>query len=194
MDHPEYSHKKELFSLYLKEDWSEDGHTFKGVDLSYYTTSTNADDIWELNRLFLLGKVAGVVRWNHKELVDAANKVAPTFKEEYEAAYQLQNMISTAIGDTDVRIKKLIKERIEFDLKNEGVKFEGIAYIDLKHNYTARINSIKLIDFSPSGKKATAVFTWVHGGQEGREEGINVGRVTDQVLEYINIIQKELVD
>jgi hypothetical protein len=56
MDHPEYSHKKELFSLYLKEDWSEDGHTFKGVDLSYYTTSTNADDIWELNRLFLLGE------------------------------------------------------------------------------------------------------------------------------------------
>jgi len=184
MDHPEYSHKKELFSLYLKEDWSEDGHTFKAVDLSYYTTSTNADDVWELNRLFLLGKVAGVVRWNHKDLVDAANKVAPTFKEEYEAAYQLQNMISKAISDIDVRIKELTKERVLFELNTNGVVFTKGVQVQLKYNYTPTIVSIRLTDFSKSGKKATAVFIFAHGGLLRKEENCNVESIVEQVAHY----------
>jgi hypothetical protein len=44
MDHPDYSYKKELFNIYLRENWNFDGtenkKSFDGVDLSYYTTST----------------------------------------------------------------------------------------------------------------------------------------------------------
>lgn len=185
MDHPEYSYKKELFSLYLRENWHEDGRAFKAVDLSYYSTSTNADDVWELNRLFLLGKVAGVVRWNHKEIVDAANKVAPTFKEEYEVAYQLQNMISKAISDIDVRIKQLTKERVEFDLKNNGVKFSKKLCIDFKYNYSANVQALKLVNISKSGKTCDVAFNYAEGdGYKYTERKCNVEKIVDQVAHY----------
>ena len=184
MAHPDYSYLKELFNLYLREDWNEDGPAFKGVDLSYYTTSTKGDDLWELERLFLLGKLAGVVRWNQDEIVDAANKAVAGFKEEYRVAYQLQNMIKTAIGDIDVRVRQLIKQKVEFDLKNDRVEFTKGVEVQLKYNYTPRILSIKLIDFSKSGKKATAVFLFAHGGSISREENCSVESIVEQVAHY----------
>ena len=197
MDHPEYSYKKELFNLYLRENWnfSDEGdkRAFNGVDLSYYTTQTKGDDLWELNRLFLLGKLAGVVRWNQDEIVDAANQAIAGFKEEYRVAYQLQNMISTAIKDIDVRIRQLIKERVEFDLKNDRVEFTKAVEVQLKYNYTPRILSIKLIDFSKSGKKATAVFEFAHGSHSSREENCNVQNIVDQVAHYYPNFAKDIV-
>ena len=184
MAHPDYSYLKELFNLYLREDWNEDGPAFKGVDLSYYTTSTKGDDLWELERLFLLGKLAGVVRWKQDEIVDAANKAVAGFKEEYRVAYQLQNMIKTAIGDIDVRVRQLIKQKVEFDLKNDRVEFTKGVEVQLKYNYTPRIISIKLIDFSKSGKKATAVFLFAHGGSISREENCSVESIVEQVAHY----------
>jgi hypothetical protein len=184
MDHPEYSYKKELFNLYLREDWNEDGPAFKGVDLSYYTTSTKGDDLWELNRLFLLGKLAGVVRWNQDEIVDSANKAVASFKEEYRVAHQLQNMISTAISDIDVRIKQLIKERVEFDLKNDGVEFTKGLEVQMKYNYTPTVTSVKLIDFSKSGKKATAVFEFAYGSHTSTEYNVSVESIVEQVAHY----------
>ena len=188
MDHPEYSYKKELFNLYLRENWnfSDEGdkRAFNGVDLSYYTTQTKGDDLWELNRLFLLGKLAGVVRWNQDEIVDAANKVIAGFKEEYKVVYQLQNMINTAINDIDIRIRQLIKERVEFDLKNDGVVFTKRVGIQLKYNYSPTVESIRLIDFSKSGKKATAVFIFAHGGSVSREENCSVESIVEQGAYY----------
>ena len=184
MAHPEYSYLKELFNLYLREDWNEDGPAYKGVDLSYYTTSTKGDDLWELERLFLLGKLAGVVRWKQGEIVDAANKAVAGFEDEYRVAHQLQNMISTAINDIDITIRHLIKERVEFNLKNDGVEFTKAVEVQLKYNYTPRILSIKLIDFSKSGKKATAVFKFGHGGHTSREENCSVESIVDQVAHY----------
>lgn len=179
----ERGYNKEIFSLYLKEDWSGD-RSFKGVDLSYYSTSTKGEDTWELERLFLLGKVAGIVRWKQDEIVDTANKVMPAFKEEYEVAFQLQNLINTAISDIDVRIKQLIRERVEFDLKNDRVEFTEGRSIELKRNYTPRVLSIKLIDFSKSGKTATVVFQFAHGEHTGREENCSVEKIIEQVAHY----------
>ena len=183
LDHPEYSYKKELFNLYLREDWNEDGPAFKGVDLSYYTTSTKGDDLWELERLFLLGKLAGVVRWNQDEIVDAANKAVAGFKEEYRVAYQLQNMISTAIGDIDVRIRQLTKERVEFELKGDGIVFSERVEIDLKYNYTPRVQFIKLENISKSGKTATVVYM-TSDGYQTKEENCNIEKIVDQVAHY----------
>ena len=181
---PERGYNKEIFSLYLKEDWNEDGPAFKGVDLSYYTTSTSGVDAWELKRLRMLGDLAEIVLKKQDEIVDAANKVVAGFKEEYRVAYQLQNMISTAIGDIDVRIRQLIKERVEFDLKNDRVEFTEGRNIDLKYNYSPRVISIKLIDFSKSGKKATAVFQFAHGVSTSREENCSVEKIVEQVAYY----------
>jgi hypothetical protein len=56
------------------------------------------------------------------------------------------------------------------DLKNDGVEFEKGKNIQLKFNYSPSIKAIKLTDFSKSGKKATAVFTFAHGDHTSREE------------------------
>ena len=190
MNHPDYSYKKELFNLYLRENWnfSEEGEgrkTFNGVDLSYYTTTTKGGDLWELNRLFLLGKVAGVVRWNQDEIVDAANKVIASFKEEYKVAYQLQNMISTAINDIDVRIKKLIRERVEFDLKNDRVEFTKKVCIDFKYNYSGNIQVLKLSNISKSGKTADVVFKYNEDDERTfTENNCNVETIVNQVAHY----------
>ena len=188
-DHPDYSYKKELFNLYLRENWSDDlVKSFKGIDLSYYTTSTKGDDSWELKRLQLLGVIAEIILNHQERMLLRVNNVVIPFKEEFSRVFDQMSLVNQAIGDLDIKIFSFKKEKIEFDLKNEKIEFKETAYIDLKYNYTPRVKSIKLIDFSPSGKKATAIFTWAHGGQEGREEGVNVGKVIDQVVEYSNII------
>ena len=179
---PERGYNKEIFSLYLKEDWSGD-KSFKGVNLSYYTTSTNADNVWELKRLRLLGKLAEVVEDNQFSILHAANKVKPTFKEEYEVAYQLQNMISTAINDIDVRIRQLTKERVEFELKADGIVFSERVEIDLKYNYTPRVQFIKLENISKSGKTATVVYM-TSDGYQTKEENCNIEKIVDQVAHY----------
>jgi hypothetical protein len=78
----------------------------------------------------------------------------------------------------------LIKERVEFDLKNDRVEFTKGVEVQLKYNYTPRIISIKLVDFSKSGKKATAVFMFAHGGSISREENCSVESIVEQVAHY----------
>lgn len=181
---PQRGYNKEIFSLYLKENYFGEGDRYSAVDLSYYTTSTSGVDEWELKRLQLLGKLAEVVKDNQFSILHAANKVIPTFKEEYQVAFQLQNMISTAIGDIDVRIRQLTKERVEFDLKGEGIEFTKGVGIQLKYNYSPTVKSIKLIDFSKSGKKATVVFQFAHGSHTSREENCSVESIVEQVAHY----------
>ena len=61
MDHPDYTYRKELFNLYLRETYLGEGVKYNGVDVSYYTTSTKGENIWELKRLRLLGDVADIL-------------------------------------------------------------------------------------------------------------------------------------
>lgn len=180
---PQRGYNKEIFSLYLKENYLGEGDRYSAVDLSYYTTSTSGVDEWELKRLQLLGKLAEVIKDNQFSILHAANKVIPAFKEEYEVAYQLQNMISTAINDIDIRIRQLIKQKVEFELIRRITFTKGVE-VQLKYNYTPRILSIKLIDFSKSRKRATAVFLFAHGGSISREENCSVESIVDQVAHY----------
>ena len=186
MAHPEVSYLRELFNLYLRENWNfdEKKQSFNGVDLSYYTTSTKGIDTWELKRLQLLGVVAEIVL-NHQErmLLRVNNAVLP-FKEEYDRVYAQMNLISKATKELNEKITAVKKEEIEFNLKNGGVEFDRGVNIQLKYNYTPRILSIKLIDFSKSGKKATAVFLFAHGGSISIEENCSVESIVEQVAHY----------
>jgi len=195
MAHPEYSYKKELFTLYLRDNWNEEGRAFKGIDLSYYTTSTKGVDAWELKRLQMLGKIAEVVYEKHDEIVAAANAAVLPFKEEYDQVYNQMNLINQAIRELDVKITAVKKERIEFDLKNGGVEFDRGVNIQLKFNYTPYVKSVKLIDLSKSGKKGTVVFEFGHGGGGSREENCNVNSIVDQVLGFTkDIVQPVLAE
>ena len=182
MDHPECTYKKELFTLYLRESRDDnDTISFKGIDLSYYTTSTKGDNSWELRRLRMLGILAEILVYHQQEIVDAANAAANTFKAEYKEVYAEMSEIGKELRAVEELIKVVEKEKIELDLKNEGVEFEKGKNIQLKFNYSPNVKSIKLVDLSKSGKKATAVFTFAHGDHTSREENCNVSSIIDQV-------------
>ena len=183
MNHPEVKYKKELFNLYLREDYDFENSkkSYKGLDLSYYTTSTRGIDLWELKRLEMLGKIAGVVYEKHDEIVDAANAAVLPFKAEFEAVYKELQDVGSEIRGVENLITYLEKEKIEWDLKGQGVDFERGRQIQLKFNYSPTVVSIRLTDISKSGKTGTAVFKWAHGGNASQEEKVNVSSIIDQV-------------
>jgi len=183
MDHPEVNYKKELFSLYLREDWDFEvtKKSFSGIDLSYYTTSTKGVDEWELKRLQLLGKLAEIVNEFQQKMIYVVNEAVIPFKEEYKSVYDQMGLVGKAIREVDELIKVVKKERIAFDLKNGGVEFDKAFEVQMKFNYSPRIVSLKLIDISKSGKKATAIFEW-EKGRESREENVSVESIVNQAL------------
>jgi len=195
MAHPDYSYKKELFNIYLRENWNDElEKSFNGVDLSYYTTSTKGVDSWELKRLQLLGVVAEIVLNHQERMLLRVNNVVLPFKEEFSRVYDQMNLIGKAIRELDVKITAVKKERIEFDLKSEGITFGVGCNIQLKFNYSPYIKSIKLVELSKSGKKGTAVFEF-QSGHSSREENCNVNSIIDQVLGFAkNIIQPVLAE
>ena len=192
MAHPEVKYKKELFNLYLREDYDFENSkkSYKGLDLSYYTTSTRGIDLWELKRLEMLGKIAGVVYEKHDEIVDAANAAVLPFKAEFEAVYKEMQEIGKEIRTVEVQIATIKKEQISNDLLNEGVKFDKGVNIQLKHNYTPYITDIKLTNISKSGKTATAVFTFFRGTTTSSEENVRINDIIDQVLGFNKSIVK----
>jgi hypothetical protein len=195
MAYPDVAYKKELFTLYLRDNWSEDGRAFRGIDLSYYTTQTSGDNSWELRRLQMLGKLAEVVEDQQGILVDAANAAAASFKEEYKEVSAQMSEIGKELSGVQQLIAFVEKEKIELDLKEEGVQFERGKNIQLKFNYSPNVINIKLVDFSKSGKKATAVFTFAYGGHTSREENVNVSSIIDQVYGLRdNIVQHTLAE
>ena len=195
MAHPDYSYKKELFNLYLRENWGDDlVKSFKGIDLGYYSTSTKGDDSWELKRLQLLGVIAEIILNHQERMLLRVNNVVIPFKEEYGRVFDQMNLVGKAIRELDVKISAIKKDQIEFDLKSEGITFGVGCNIQLKFNYTPYIKSIKLIDLSKSGKKGTAVFEFT-SGHSSREENCNVSSIVDQVLGFAkNITQSVLAE
>lgn len=185
----EGTYSKEMFNLYLKENYfRENEPPYRDVELSYYTTSTNSE--WELQRLINLGKVAEVLSKFKEQIVTDANalRISHIEKLEKENYWKDVHDINKQIED----LKKVIKEQqinsIKEDLFKGGIQFSKGAYIRLKFSYEPCVKSIKLIDLNRSGKKATAVFTFMHGEHTSREENVDVTKVTEQVLGYSNII------
>ena len=184
-DHPEYTYKKELFSLYLRENYNFDGEenkkSFNGVDLSYYTTSTKGVDAWELRRLRMLGELAEIVLNDQDKMLDAVNNAVIPFKAEFAEVFKEMQEVGSEIRGVENLIRIVLKEQIEKDLKGEGVTFAKGRNIGLKWNYSPNVINIKLVDLSKSGKKGTAVFTFAHGSHTSREENVNVSSIIDQV-------------
>lgn len=192
----EGTYDKELFNLYLKENYfGEKELPYKGVEISYYTTSTNSE--WEIERLVNLGKVAEAFSKFKDQIVNDANNLRIIYRDKLEAGNYWRDSydIEKQIQD----IKKVIREQevnsIKEQLFKDGVSFSKGAYMRFKFNYEPCIKSIKLIDLNRSGKKATAVFTFAQGDHISREENVDVVKVTEQVLGNRNlIIQPEAVE
>ena len=185
MAHPDCSYKKELFNIYLRENYASSiidiEKSFTGVDLSYYTTSTKGVDSWELKRLQLLGFVAGIIYEDGDKMVNAVNQAVIPFKAEFTKVFEEFTKVFEELQEVEELIRVVEKEKIQLDLKDEGVNFEKRRNIQLKYNYSPNVVWIKLTDVSKSGKKGTAVFKWALGGATSREENINVSSIIDQV-------------
>jgi hypothetical protein len=182
----EGTYEKELFCIYLSENYfSREGREqmYRGCELSYYTTSTNSD--FELERLENLGRVASLLRNFHEEIVNKANELGRIYEAEVsmEKFFERESEVVKQVKAFRDEISTLKKEESKKALfSEEGLSFEKEAYIRLKFNYTARVNKLKLIDVSKSGKKATAVFTFAQGGHTSREENVDVAKIIEQVI------------
>jgi hypothetical protein len=147
MDHPDYTYRKELFTLYLRERYFEEGQRYDGVDLSYYTTSTKGENEWELKRLRILGEAADVVLKCQHDIIDIANNVSNSFKEEFSRSFSQTNLINKSIGELTDRINVLKSEAILIKLSSEeGVIFDTPQNIELKRTYCPRLNKIRIIE------------------------------------------------
>ena len=180
----EGSYEKELFSIYLRETYfsrEKREEMFRGCELSYYTTSTNSD--WELERLTNLGRVAQVLKDSKDEIITLANELAKIYDAEVEMEkfYERESLTEKQISEIRSEIIEIQKVESKTKLFNEGIEFEKPIIITLKSNYSPRVVSLKLIEVSKSGKKATAVFEW-EKGRESREEGVNVEKIIYQVI------------
>jgi hypothetical protein len=178
--------EKEIFQIYLRENYmmkERSENAYRGIDLSYYTTSTNSD--FELQRLENLGRVAMLVRNFKDEILRQANELAKIYDAELamEKFFERESEVEKQIKAFRDEISTLKKEESKKALfSEEGLSFEKEAYIQLKFNYTARVNKLKLIEVSKSGKKATAVFTYAHGDHTSREENVDVEKIIGQVI------------
>jgi hypothetical protein len=182
-DHPDYNYKKELFSIYLRERYSEEGKKYNGVDLSYYTTSTKGENTWELKRLQLLGRVAEILEDQQGIIVDTANEVASKFKEEFSEVYGKMNVVGNSIRDLNNQIREIQKQIKKIELfSEEGLVFEKPINVQFKAGFSPRISNLKLTEIAKSGKTATAVFTFSHGDYVSREERVSIEKVVSQVI------------
>ena len=187
MAHPNYSYKKELFNLYLREDYDFENSkiSYTGIDLSYYTTSTKGVDAWELKRLQMLGKIAEVIYEKHDEIVDATNAAVFPFKAEYAEVFKEMNLINKGIRELDDKINVLKSEAILTKLSSEeGVIFDVPKNIELKRTYCPKLNRIRIIEVK--GKTCTVEIE-IGSGYKTTESRVSIVSLVDQV-KYYNIL------
>lgn len=74
----------------------------------------------------------------------------------------------------------------------EGIVFDQHVYIEFKRNYSIKVKSLKMIDFSKSGKTCTVIYS-TRDGFQTREENCNVENILNQVVYfYKDIVQEEV--
>ena len=180
----ENDYLKEIFQIYLRGNYSMERELpYKGIDLSYYTTSTNSK--FELIRLENLGKVASVIRKMSDEILQKVNTLAIEFNNEikekgfYKQTSELENQISALRS----QIREIEKEEVKAKVfSEEGLTFEKARSVQMKFNFTPRIKNIKLVDMNVKGTRAKAVFTFAHGEHTSYEENVNVQKILEQVI------------
>jgi hypothetical protein len=178
--------ENEIFQIYLRENYmikERNENAYRGIVLSYYSTSTNSD--FELERLYNLGRVAKIVKHSKQEILDQANELAKIYDAELamEKFFERESEVGKQIKILRDEIRAIQKEEKKVALfSEEGLSFEKESYIQLKANYTVRVKNIKLIEIAKSGKTATAVFTYFHGDHVSREERVSIEKVISQVI------------
>ena len=180
----ERNYLKDIFQIYLRENYTRERELpYKGIELSYYSTSTNSE--FELIRLENLGRVATVVKGMSNEILEKVNVLAVEFNNEikekgfYKQTSELEGQISTLRSQIrEIKIEEA-KSKV---FSEEGLSLEKARSVQMKFNFTPNIKNIKLVDVNAKGTRAKAVFTFSHGDYVSSEENVDVTKILEQVL------------
>ena len=182
MSHPNLNYDKELFSLYLRDNWDFDdkGKKFKGLDLSYYTTSTKGVDKWELNRLQLLGKAAEIVLNHQDRILDRVNHTASLFKEEYNNVFTQMQEVQKEIGEVKTQIQDIKSAQLLTELLNTGVSFDEDVYVELKRSdkRPSRFSWIKVTEV----KGKTCTVSMKNESYTHSEDRVNLEKLVSRLV------------
>lgn len=174
---------KDIFNINFNQYYSfeENKPKYKDIYLSYYTTW--ADNEFEYKRLENLGKVAVIMRNLKDQILNSINNIGKIYDNKISEGkyYQRTQELEKQIIGINSEIKNIQKEENKNKLFNEGLTFKSGLYVRLKGNFEPRINYLKLINISKSGKKADAEYSHFNGNTF-IEEGVNVERIISQVI------------
>lgn len=177
---------KEMFTISFYEGYMEE----RKLQLSYYSTSSQSD--FEIERLISLGKVARILRDNREHILKDIIEAINSDLERGNQLYRIQDAYEKEKRSYQKANDERRKTEIELSLRGEGVTFNKDAYIELKRNYTVRVNSIKIAEVSKSGKTCTVVFEFAHG-HTSIKENCNTEKIISQVNSYSKNIVQELL-
>lgn len=184
MAHPDRGYIKELFSVYLKQSWSDNTH-YSGLDLSYYTTSVSGEDKWELKRLQILGEVAGIIHEHGDIILGRINSACNGLRAEYEELYEEMHLLHQEKSEVQNAAHAERRAKVLAQLCVGGVEFTESAYIKLKHNYTARVTWLAI---TLQGKKSCIVeFKYPDHDKIYQEERVDLESLLTQVIAQQNI-------
>jgi len=167
---------KKLFSIYFYSRYKEDTR----LELSYYTTNTQSE--FELDRLIHLGKVARIIKTRSEIILKEIADVRKSNQERESELYSIQDGYEKEKRAYQKANDERRKLEIELSLK-EGIVFDQYVYIEFKRSYAIKVKSLKMIDFSKSGKTCTMIYT-TRDGFHTREENCNVENILNQAVYF----------
>lgn len=185
MFNEEAKYEKEIFSLYFYERYNNPTK----LELSYYSSSTNSD--FELDRLIKLGSFAKVIKQDSERILNEIVAVQSKYKNRSNELYEIKDGYEKQKRAYQKANDQARKAKIELAFRENGIIFDKSVNIQIKSNYTPRIDSIKLTEVSKSGKTGTIVYHLAHGGSIHTEDKVNVERILDQIFFYHKDIVKE---
>lgn len=180
--------EQEIFSLYFYERYNNPTK----LELSYYSSSSTQSD-FELDRLIKLGSFAKVIKDDKERILNEIQSVQSKYKNRSNELYQIKDGYNKQKRAYQQANDQARKAEIELALNNSGIVFSKGVNIQIKSNYTPRIDSIKLTEVSKSGKTGTIVYHLAHGGSIHTEEKVNVERILDQIFFYHKDIVQDVV-
>lgn len=184
---------KELFNIYFDRSWSS--RQVQDLQLNYYTRIVGSKDAFELKRLSLLGFAADVVAYSTQEIITKLNQASATFDQQADKLYEELGELTKSQRSLESAMQRQDKEQLLQNLLSEGITFNEDKYIRLKHNYTARMSSVRISNFSKTGKRCSIKFSTSNRDYIAGEDNMNVQELIDRLyVHYKDIVSaSELV-
>lgn len=132
--HPDSSWDKELFSIYIRNNYgrNDDEPAVRELEISYYTTSENSD--FELGRLILLGQTTQTLVKQKEKLLAGINHIKSRYKPSQSELFDQIWKIEIELKELESQQRASKNERFLNLLTTVGLTFDRHTVDYLKHN------------------------------------------------------------